>query len=82
MGKHVTECFTRLLHSRAEGVMCEGILHAPNVSPAIAPNIREPVPKRREPNTYFPSKAFGFNKNESQGLLTHIFVGNPGLKET
>lgn len=49
MGKHVTEVFTRLLRSRAEGVMCEGILHAPNVSPAIAQTSENLFQKEENP---------------------------------
>lgn len=60
--------------------MCEGILHAPNLSPVIA-QTSENLFQKENPNKYFPSKAFGFN-NESQGLLTHIFLGDPGFKET
>lgn len=61
--------------------MCKGILHAPNVSPAIAQTSENLFQREENPNKYFPSKAFGFN-NESQGLFTHIFLGDPGLKET
>lgn len=59
--------------------MCEEILHALNVFPVIAQTSENLFQKEENPNKYFPSKALGFN-NESQGLLTHIFLGDPGLK--